>query len=117
MGWPKGKKFSYEHRQNMRFSWSKERCEKYRQMALKRSSPKGFIKTIKGDNMELAGIGNAQCRPESPMGYETPSVTARLKAQKENLERQLSKVNEALTLLEASPDLQKAIDAISRVNY
>lgn len=65
--------------------------------------------------MEVVGI-KAQCI-DSPMGYENPSITVRLKGQKEILERQLSKVNEALSLLEASPDLQKEIDAISRVNY
>lgn len=71
--------------------------------------------------MEIGmGIGNS-----SPQGaevcktdcYSPPSVTSRLKAQKQELESRLNKVNEALGLLEASPDLQKAIDAISRVNY
>lgn len=64
--------------------------------------------------MELMGNPNQV----SAQQYEPPSITARLKAQKEALERQLSKVNDALLCLEGNPDLQKAVDAISRVsNY
>ena len=54
----------------------------------------------------------------SPVGYNPPSITARLKSQKEVLEQQLAKVNGALSALEGNPELQKAVDAISRVgNY
>jgi len=60
---------------------------------------------------ETQGIGPAN-------SYEIPTITARLKAKKETLKRQLNKLNEALSYLEGNPELQKAIDAISRVeNY
>jgi hypothetical protein len=63
-------------------------------------------------------IAQAQCSPGLASSYEPPSITSRLKAQKESLERQLDKVNEALSCLEGNPALQKAVDAISRVgNY
>lgn len=48
---------------------------------------------------------------------QNPTVTVRLKAQKEELESRLEKVNNALNLLEQNPELQNIFDAISRVGY
>lgn len=47
MGYPKGKPMSRETKMKMRYSWSKEKREKYRLMALTRSTPKGFVKKEK----------------------------------------------------------------------
>ena len=55
----------------------------------------------------------------SPMQASQPlhreSLTIRLSRQAVQLQTQLKKVNEALTLLEKNPDLQKLLDVVSEV--
>ena len=59
--------------------------------------------------MDLMGIPQG-VQTSSPSAYCPPTITARLKRQKEVLEQQLAKVNEVLSAL--------AVAAISRVgNY
>ena len=45
------------------------------------------------------------------------STTDRLKGEKERLERRLTAVNEAIVALEANPEIQAAIDAISKLGH
>jgi hypothetical protein len=69
--------------------------------------------------MDLAYRGETQAMMPAGIGgdYHPPTITTRLKAQKESLEKNLVKVNEALDLLEKNPEVQKCFDAISKVNY
>ncbi len=45
------------------------------------------------------------------------STTDRLKGEKERLEQRLDAVNEAITALEVNPEIQTAIDAISKLGH
>ena len=45
------------------------------------------------------------------------STTDRLKGEKERLEQRLDAVNEAIAALEANPEIQNAIDAISKLGH
>jgi len=45
------------------------------------------------------------------------STTERLKGEKERLEQRLEAVNEAIGALEANPEIQNAIDAISKLGH
>lgn len=107
----KRKPLSKEHRVKIRAQFHKERLKELSDFAKTYSSSIGFIK--RRNKMELAQCSTGPVG----VGYEQPSITARLKGQKENLEKQLAKVNEALGLIESNPEFQKIFDAISRVNY
>ncbi len=45
------------------------------------------------------------------------STTDRLKGEKERLEQRLEAVNEAISALERNPEIQNAIDAISKLGH
>lgn len=49
--------------------------------------------------------------------HQPPTITARLKGQKAELEHRLAKVNDALAAIEKNPDVQKVFDAISRAGF
>lgn len=50
------------------------------------------------------------------MDSRRPTVTENLAGRKKNLERELSRVNDALDLLERTPDVQKVLDSLSGLN-
>ena len=45
------------------------------------------------------------------------STTDRLQSEKERLEQRLAAVNEAIAALESNPEIQAAIDAISKLGH
>ena len=50
------------------------------------------------------------------MDSRRPTVTENLTGRKQNLERELLRVNAALDLLESVPDVQKVLDSLSGLN-
>ena len=61
--------------------------------------------------------GGALCEkmPEPGMELRRSSLTENLKSRKARLESELAGVNEAISALEANPQLQKLFDIVSRV--
>ena len=55
------------------------------------------------------------CEPSCASGLSSPTLTARLKGEKERLEMRLAKVNDALAKLQEHPEVQDILDAIQRV--
>ena len=51
------------------------------------------------------------------VGLMPTSTTDRLKGEKERLEQRLDAVNEAISALEKNPEIQNAIDAISKLGH
>ena len=51
------------------------------------------------------------------VGLTAVSTTDRLKGEKERLEQRLDAVNEAIAALEHNPQIQNAIDAISKLGH
>ena len=45
------------------------------------------------------------------------STTDRLEGEKDRLEQRLKAVNEAITALESNPEIQNAIDALSKLGH
>lgn len=45
---------------------------------------------------------------------QRPTITARLKGEKEQLEGRLTKINEALELMEKNPEIAQVLDALGR---
>ena len=63
-------------------------------------------------------IGNiAKCETGSArLSASAPTITEQLKQEKVVLEERLAKVNEALTALQANPEVEKILNLISKVN-
>ena len=61
------------------------------------------------------GLVRADC--ETAGQIMPASTTDRLNGEKERLEQRLDAVNEALAALEANPEIQNAIDAISKLGH
>ncbi|GAG55139.1 unnamed protein product [marine sediment metagenome] len=54
--------------------------------------------------------------PERSSGREiTPSLTEALKAQRNKAEAELAELNETIKLIESQPEIQKVLDALSRL--
>lgn len=51
------------------------------------------------------------------LGLMPISTTDRLKGEKERLEQRLEAVNQAISALESNPEIQNAIDAISKLGH
>ena len=51
------------------------------------------------------------------LGLMPTSTTDRLKGEKERLEQRLAAVNEAIEALARNPEIQNAIDAISKLGH
>ena len=49
-------------------------------------------------------------------GARSLSVSERLQSEKQHLEARLAAINEAIELLEATPEVLKAIDCLSKLN-
>ena len=64
-------------------------------------------------NNALARAGSADCEAQ----LMPTSTTDRLKGEKERLEQRLAAVDEAIGALEANPEIQNAIDAISKLGH
>jgi len=58
-------------------------------------------------------IGAGQCET----ALMPTSTTDRLNSEKERLEQRLEAVNEAISALERNPEIQNAIDAISKLGH
>jgi hypothetical protein len=54
---------------------------------------------------------------QAEIGLMPISTTDRLKGEKERLEQRLEAVNQAIAALKANPEIQNAIDAISKLGY
>lgn len=62
-------------------------------------------------NQGLARVGECEA------SLMPVSTTDRLKSEEERLEKRLGEVREAITALEANPEIQAAIDAISKLGH
>jgi len=59
------------------------------------------------------GLVGADCARE----LMPTSTTDRLRSEKDRLEQRLEQVNKAIEALESSPEIQRAIDAISKLGH
>ena len=67
--------------------------------------------------MEI-GMSSQRCEPTVGSGRDVmPSIEDRLLIRKQNLERDLQDVNNALEALQANPEVLKIMCLISKVNY
>ena len=48
---------------------------------------------------------------------QSPTITERLKSEKERLEQRLKAVNEALAALKSNPEIALVVETISKVTY
>ena len=64
------------------------------------------------------GYGNIECMPPTTgLGGRSLSVSERLYQNKKDLTERLALVEEAIKAVESVPNLQQALDAISKVGY
>jgi len=64
--------------------------------------------------MNMQGQLTAQCN--SPGSYSPPPLSVRLQERKKQLESELAKVDKAIELLNATPQMSLLMDVISQLN-
>ena len=58
-----------------------------------------------------------KCESLVPVGRNSPTVSERLDFEKERLESRLKKVNEAIEMLNVSPEVKDALNAIGKLGH